>query len=63
MKNTIKDHKKEYAKTAMKGDNKTAGGGELISEENKAEMMQVCSGLYSFFVILNCWSAQSNEAS
>merc|ERR1712136_282072 len=41
VKNTIKDHKKEYAKTAMKGDNKTAGGGELISEENKAEMMQV----------------------
>jgi len=40
VKNTIKDHKKEYAKTAMKGDNKTVGG-ELISEENKAEMMQV----------------------
>jgi len=35
---TIKDHKKEYAKAAMKGEK---SGGALISEENKAEMMQI----------------------
>ena len=38
VKATISDHKKEYSRKFDKGDK---GGGALVSEENKAEMMQV----------------------
>jgi len=40
VKATISDHKKEYSRKYDKGD-RGVGSGALISEENKAEMMQI----------------------